>query len=669
MLLQIAVHAPPATLDETVLKTVSTYLSERGHSATEAFLAELASRHSDAQPQPATLLWGQAQQALHTADTARAADLLQQLGADWPLHPLRAQALPLQAQLAQEADAPAQERQHWQALLAHPASSPALRAQALLALARLHTAAGELPAAINHYQRLYTLYRAQQEAATRAYMESALLFEALGQGEAASATYKELLHSKDLHVPEAIREQAQAAQNRLLANTDAVLTPVALPALASPPAQAPSSVASSAQPPTPAIGLATSAPSPPALLHTALSDTTQPSGATSRHTGATPHLRDTSSSKPHPVVPLEASLQQEAPLYALTGEGREYASPPQATPAFVGDPEWLSLLRAPAQVQLVYGDTLWADILGIENALLHLRLREADRGIGEIALPLERVLRIDFADAPIFAHTDHLEASGQAALAYARRKELYALREKALPFVSEATQRRFADLAHQALQQSEPLLAARIARRSLDAHGNLAAQRKQPATDTPESPRFRTPAAVQATPRQSFTNIPKPHQDALAHPFPNAHSQITSYPAIHSASPLQTQLADAELLALWQLNLREQAVALAATRLNPDSPVHTTDAPASALPHALLAMNALANADADAALELALHPIALHASAQQATPPYLAVAYAVALEAAVALQQETVQQQLQAEAAAKDIAPVNPLRLDHSFEN
>src|SRR5690606_27537774 len=90
-------------------------------------------------------------------------------------------------------------------------------------------------------------------------------------------------------------------------------------------------------------------------------------------------------------------------------------------------------------------------------------------------------------------------------------------------------------------------------------------------------------------------------------------------------------------------------------------PVTSLSATASALPLALLAQNALNTGDADAALELALQPIALHSGSNNRQPPPLATAYAIAIAAAETPHAEDLRKQRLSDAAEKHITPANAL--------
>lgn len=654
VLLQISANAQPEQLDEVTLQSVASLLAAHNHSTAELYLQQLEARAEETQMKPPALLWGQAQMALHAANPQLAASLLEQLRASWPTHSMSRSALMLAAKIAHDSGEKEQERQHWLTLLGRTDSTAAQRAQALLALARWHALAGDLPAAINHYQRIYTLYRTQEQAAL-AYIESAPLFEALGNAPAALASYEELLRAEDISLPAQLRNQAQTERERLLTAlaTDASTTSTpktgsnktnqpdkgattastpplplspSLPSLPSPlpsppsssqPLSSPSSLLPPAAPTVSPQAIATHNPPPPTA-----SATPQTSAApTELHISSAPVELHTSVTPTALSQSLVSAVSAAPPISAAAG------IPPEQSPdAIDNDAAWRQWLHAPVQVQLSHGAILTGDILGIEEQMLYLRLRNSDGtiGIGETALPQNRILRIEFGDDARFAHTDALVLNNENELAYARRKAMYLHRERALPFVGAATLQRFAELASEALQQGEPILAVRIAGRCLA-------------------------LLQQKTVASAEGNRP--------------------LPPTGSNSALLPQLQDVELLGLWHLGLREQAQTKAeaivfGTTEHPTLPLAPTTALRSALPYAVLAAAALQADDADTALELALYPIVLHGDGQQIPLRHAATAYSLALAAAEALQQRTTAEQLQTDAAANGITLENKLQTD-----
>ena len=96
---------------------------------------------------------------------------------------------------------------------------PHARALTLIAQARIQL--GELEKAIAYYQRVYSLYQAYPDLVALSYVESALIFEELGDLEAALSTLVEMLGRADLKAQDdAVR--ALAARDRLAARVDAL---------------------------------------------------------------------------------------------------------------------------------------------------------------------------------------------------------------------------------------------------------------------------------------------------------------------------------------------------------------------------------------------------------------------------------------------------------------
>lgn len=594
MLLQIAHHTPPALQDTRTLEQVCQLLSEKDFASAAESLAELSARYRAANPRPAAIQWAQAQQALHLGNTAEAMEQLSRLGADWPSHPLLPQALHLQADIYTEAGRSEEAAERLLSLLQLPASTPAQRTAALLALARRHAASGQPAEAIAYYQRLYTLYRADPQALQAAYLESAELFKSLGQSDAARATYAELLSSLG---PRLSPEQRERIETLLQQSEQPQAGEPSLPA---------TQPVSVFFPPT-AVATATmpAGSAEPAERAVAAESTRQ----------AAQEPQPQPQSLPQPKRPsLPKEMPEPARLAAhteISPAAQQYENPWQAQPT-----------RA-ARVFLIHGAQLEGDIIGTQDGQLHLRLRQAGNRIGETAVPLERIAQIDFGDAALWQQTDAWQAAGEPDRAYAGRTRLYLTREHALAFSSDTEMlTRFAALAAEALDRGDLLLAARIASRCAE----------------------------------------------------RLHRSGATSAAATSGSPptaLAVHFNDTELLALWQMGLRDQAAELAQTQLAqraelPQSGIFPPNAqtprrqpqqqhwkhPASALPYAVLAAQALSAGLAEDALELALQPIVFARQGGARQTPHLAAAYAQAIAAATARGDDAYAQALRQEAQA-----------------
>lgn len=329
----------------------------------------------------------------------------------------------------------------------------------------------------------------------------------------------------------------------------------------------------------------------------------------------------------------------------------------------------------PAQVQLINGSWLTADVLGIDGDTLHLRLREGTTRIGETALPLERIARIAYDDNTLWQQAASLEAQGRVNEANTLRTQLYFKHEGALRFADIETIRRFADLARTTLERGDALLATRIARNCTIALGAATPSQIPQGTVAPTQHTDALPQNT-VTPQQGAGTLPQStvtsQQGADASPQAAAtQPQSANAPAsgigshnpparkprpTQSLAKLLTDLADTELLALWRLDLPQQAIAQATARTT------TADITAtSALPYAILAAHAFDSGDTEAALELALYPIVFQSRFTPEQMSYIGTAYALAITSAAARNAHSHAEMLDAQAQREGVHIDNAL--------
>ncbi len=215
LLLEMARQTSPDKLDPRCLGRAGHYLRENGLAAGERFLRILLEDFPHAAERPYAH-YGLAridyENGAYTDSLRRLRRFLQES----PGHKLAAEARLLKASLLHETGDPDAAIAAYTAVLEQREARGRPHARALRGLAEIHRAAGKPEKAIAYFQRIYTLYRAYDTLLAEAYFESALLFEELGDLEAAYNTLDEMRRTPSLEELE-LYEKAEDHRLRLRA--------------------------------------------------------------------------------------------------------------------------------------------------------------------------------------------------------------------------------------------------------------------------------------------------------------------------------------------------------------------------------------------------------------------------------------------------------------------
>lgn len=192
LLLELAATAPLAALDATALARVGLALQNIGSNDAEKYLRRLLEVFPDSFERGAAF-YGLAAQAVERDASLEALGWLARFDNETPTHPLAPRAALLAGTALERAGRLDEAVARLESLLRLKAGRGRPHAEALLGLARCSLAAGRTERAVGYLQRVYTVYRAYADLVAEAYLQSAPLFEELGQPEAAAATYREML--------------------------------------------------------------------------------------------------------------------------------------------------------------------------------------------------------------------------------------------------------------------------------------------------------------------------------------------------------------------------------------------------------------------------------------------------------------------------------------------
>ena len=128
---------------------------------------------------------------------------LKKFANEFPIHPLSPKATLLDGKVSLALNRPREAIQLYEELLRLKNARGRPHAEAIDGLAKVYSHLGEREKAIAYYQRIYTLYKAYGDLVANAYLQSALLFEELGDLQAAENSLDELLSATDLSIFEA----------------------------------------------------------------------------------------------------------------------------------------------------------------------------------------------------------------------------------------------------------------------------------------------------------------------------------------------------------------------------------------------------------------------------------------------------------------------------------
>ncbi|MBE2213042.1 MAG: tetratricopeptide repeat protein, partial [Opitutaceae bacterium] len=192
LLLELVGSAPLEALDAAGLARVGMTLQSIGSEEAEAYFHRLLAAYPRC-PERAVAYVGLATSSARGRRPADALAWIARFDRETPGHPLAPQAGLLAGEVLEQTGRHDEAAKRYDSVLRLKAARGRAHAQALTGLARCARAGGDPSRAIAYFQRVYTLHRAQGDLAAIAYLESAPLFEALGDAAAAAATYREML--------------------------------------------------------------------------------------------------------------------------------------------------------------------------------------------------------------------------------------------------------------------------------------------------------------------------------------------------------------------------------------------------------------------------------------------------------------------------------------------
>lgn len=220
LLLEIAATAPLESLDANALAQVGLALQEIGSEDCVNYFNRLLDEFP-ASFDRATAYYGLARDALKHREFSSAFSWLRQFDNETPTHPLSPQASLLNAQTLEEEGQIDAALEAYEGILRLKSARGRPHAEALIGLARCSEKRGDVTRAIAYHQRVFTMYRAYDDLAAVGYVDSARLFESLGDLQAAANTYSEFLGTPRIG-DAALREDARLQLDRvqsLLATT------------------------------------------------------------------------------------------------------------------------------------------------------------------------------------------------------------------------------------------------------------------------------------------------------------------------------------------------------------------------------------------------------------------------------------------------------------------
>jgi len=197
LVLELAGSTPPNALDAPALARVGLTLQSIGSQEAAGYFQRLLSVHPRS-PERAAAFLGLATEAAERRRYAEALAWTARFEEETPAHPLGPRVALLAGGVLEQTGRHQEAELRYDALLRLKSARGRPHAEALAGLARCARAGGDAARAIACYQRVYTLHRAQGDLAAEAYLQSAPLFEQLGDTAAAAATYRELLALADV---------------------------------------------------------------------------------------------------------------------------------------------------------------------------------------------------------------------------------------------------------------------------------------------------------------------------------------------------------------------------------------------------------------------------------------------------------------------------------------
>ena len=219
LLLDLAGSTAPEAMDAAALARVGSTLQAIGSEDALALFQRLL-RVYPRSAERGVALHGLARHAAEGRRHGEALAWIRRFEAETPAHALHPDVALLAGRVFEESGQHREATRRYESVLGLKAARGRKHALALAGLGRCARHAGEPERAIAFYQRIYTLHRAQADLAADAYLESAPLFEQLGDTSAAAATYREMLALADIGDP-AQRERAAAALEQIETRAEA----------------------------------------------------------------------------------------------------------------------------------------------------------------------------------------------------------------------------------------------------------------------------------------------------------------------------------------------------------------------------------------------------------------------------------------------------------------
>ena len=205
----ISLKTPTEALDDQLLGEIGLSLAEDGFDASIDYFKRILLVYPNS-PLKSLSYYGLATMSAHRKQWEDALKWLSQLERETPNHSRLFDAQLLKGEVLTALARSEEASICFNELLRLKKARGIPHVKALTGLARLHESMGEPERAIPYYQRIYTLYRAYREYVATAYLESARLFEVIGDTGAAYRTLQEFLAQKDLaefpEFPAAVRE-------------------------------------------------------------------------------------------------------------------------------------------------------------------------------------------------------------------------------------------------------------------------------------------------------------------------------------------------------------------------------------------------------------------------------------------------------------------------------
>jgi len=193
----ISLKTPLEAMDDQLLGEIGLSLAEDGFEAANEYLKRVLLVYPQS-PSKALAYYGFAILATHKGSWDEALKWLGLLEKETPNHSRLFDAQLLKAEVLTALNRYEASAACYNDLLRLKQARGEPHVKALLGLAKMHEQKRELEQSIPYYQRIYTLYRAYRPYVAKAYLESARLFEAIGNEAAAYRTLVEFTDQQDL---------------------------------------------------------------------------------------------------------------------------------------------------------------------------------------------------------------------------------------------------------------------------------------------------------------------------------------------------------------------------------------------------------------------------------------------------------------------------------------